>query len=320
MATPHAARPDRRARGRLRRHPGDQQAWLAYADVLRARGDERGEFVLRTHRVAGGGADPEDAAWWAALDQRYQGWMRELKATVPHAHQLRVLDWSYGFATRAAALTVEAFAALCDSPFGALLGTVGFPALDAAEAHDLAHAPALAQLCRLALRGLPDPDVQAVVARGGGLAELALHRCTLGPGAVSAVAALPLEALQILEATVGDDGALALAVADAPIRRLHLSRCWIGPRGAGGIGTMQALEWLDLGHNPLQDDGLAALLGLPNLRQLRIPAAHVTEAGLRALLSPDALPSLRRLQLDDDLSAPLRDALDARGVSVYFGP
>jgi Leucine-rich repeat (LRR) protein len=58
---------------------------------------------------------------------------------------------------------------------------------------------------------------------------------------------------------------------------------------------MKELKELDLSHCKVTDEGLAALRGHPNLRQLWLDQTQITDASIDLLLS---LPKLERLSIE----------------------
>jgi len=163
------------------------------------------------------------------------------------------------------------------------------------------------------------------------LEELALQEPAAGPDGVQQLAAglgagaLPAVAeLRIFSTHVGDAGASALAAALGQgalprLTHLVLYTTVIGDAGlvalAPALRRLPALECLDLGRNPLSDDGLAALVappppagapptttgGLAKLNELYLTYTQITDAGcatLAAALHNGALPALEELFLD----------------------
>jgi hypothetical protein len=64
-------------------------------------------------------------------------------------------------------------------------------------------------------------------------------------------------------------------------------------RAAAILATLPDLERLVLRRSPLSDAGFAALAGCPRLRDLNVPQAGCTAAGVRSLASLGSLRSLR---------------------------
>jgi hypothetical protein len=141
----------------------------------------------------------------------------------------------------------------------------------------------------------------------------------LGAGALPAVTWLYLYGTH-----VGDAGASALAAALGRgalprLKFLYLGNTAIGDAGlvalAPALRRRPALEWLDLGCNPLGDEGLAALVapppppagapppptgGLAKLEALDLGNTQIADAGcatLAAALDSGALPALTDLPL-----------------------
>ena len=122
---------------------------------------------------------------------------------------------------------------------------------------------------------------------------------------------------------MGDAGASALAAALGKgalprLKNLQLFNAAIGDAGlvalAPALRRRPALDMLNLGRNPLGDEGLAALVappppagapppptgGLTKLKELYLERAQITDAGcatLAAALESGALPALEGLYL-----------------------
>ena len=165
------------------------------------------------------------------------------------------------------------------------------------------------------------------------LEKLYLSESSTGPDGVQRLAeglsagALPaVTVLQLVKLHVGDAGASALAAALGGgalprLKILHLSNVSIGDAGLVELGPIlrrrPALEELSLAHNPIGDEGLAALVapswhppppgvppppseGLTKLKALGLMGTRVTDSGCAALtaaLNSGALPALEQLYL-----------------------
>jgi len=164
----------------------------------------------------------------------------------------------------------------------------------------------------------------------------------LGAGALPAVAVL-----RIYDTHVGDAGgasALAAALGQGALPRLkslELYNSAIGDAGllalAPALRRRPALELLDLGRNPLGDEGLAALVAPPppdgapptttgvltKLKLLSLSDTQVTDAGCAALaaaLDSGALPALQMLRVDDiPASAAAQAAVYATRANLKGG-
>eukprot|EP00964_Phaeocystis_antarctica_P016472 scaffold9105_cov58-Phaeocystis_antarctica.AAC.2 len=170
-----------------------------------------------------------------------------------------------------------------------------------------------------ALEGLYLRDTAWLASGPDGMQRLAAG---LGVGALPVVTYLNFSSTH-----VGDAGALALAAALGRgalplLKSLGLLSCTIGDAGlvalAPALRRRPALEYLDLGRNPLGDEGLAALVAPPppppagalrppngvltKLTQLDLTETQVTDAGCAALasaLDSGALPALEWLYFED---------------------
>ena len=158
----------------------------------------------------------------------------------------------------------------------------------------------------------------------------------LGAGALPA-----LTLLSVFNTHVGDAGASALATALGQgamprLRMLGLINAAIGHAGmvalAPALRRLPALEVLQISHNPLGDEGLAALVALPppagapplttgelaTLRTIDLSRTQITDAGCAALaaaLERGALPVLETLYCEDILASDaglVYKALDKR--------
>ena len=154
----------------------------------------------------------------------------------------------------------------------------------------------------------------------------------LGVGALPSVITFALDSMH-----VGDAGASALAAALGRgalprLKILKLSNAAIGDAGlaalAPALRLRPALEYVDLSHNPLGDEGIAALVapppppagavppptgGLTKLKMLSLSLTQITDAGcatLAAAIDSGALPILENLELQ---------ATPASAVSPYSG-
>jgi uncharacterized protein (TIGR02996 family) len=94
-----------------------------------------------------------------------------------------------------------------------------------------------------------------------------------------------------LRGPIGDAGAKLLATAlshrEAPIERLNLDSCGVGPEGISALaGSMGGCVSLALTGNPLGDEGVAVLArtkGLASLVKLYLSETEMTDEGATAL-------------------------------------
>jgi uncharacterized protein (TIGR02996 family) len=210
--------------------------------------------------------------------------------------------------------------------------------LTSRDVQRLAHAglPALRRL-RIASTRLGSAVVRALAdsSIGHELQHLELEHCGLGRASAAAIAApglLPelrhlglagnrlgsggaralaggelgrLVSLDLAETAIGSAGLEALAIAGAlgSLRRLGLAA--VGLEGAAtarlfSARQVQRLAFLDLGDQPLGDDGAvcaARMEWVKRLRALLLDRAQIGDAGVRALASSPRLAGLRHLGL-----------------------
>ena len=145
-----------------------------------------------------------------------------------------------------------------------------------------------------------------------GLQKLDLAHCGVTDGGVRALSTGTLAALHTLTLAgnpLGDSG-VAVLLASTLLPRLlsrrpvlDLSRCAVGPRGAGSLADADALGplvELDLTGNLLGDLGamrLAESARLPRLRRLALGGNSVTDAGAVLLARSPLMAQLRRLDV-----------------------
>lgn len=120
------------------------------------------------------------------------------------------------------------------------------------------------------------------------LVELVLWHASIGDEGARALARCrTLEELWLHGGTIGDDGATALA--SLPISQLHLDRNRVGARGATAIAAMTSLDELSLDDNLVDDEGAAALSRLRGLRALSLRGNRFADPeALRVMLAPVA--------------------------------
>lgn len=123
----------------------------------------------------------------------------------------------------------------------------------------------------------------------GKLSSLDVSNNGLGPDDVAAL--LPALAgvgeLDLAENPIGDAGAALLAPALAEVGILRLSWCGIGPRGLAALlaGPLPRDASVMLGHNPLGDEGVAALVRSERRpSSLGLEYCGITAAGLAQLV------------------------------------
>ena len=199
-----------------------------------------------------------------------------------------------------------------------------------------------AELDTLGTLGSVLPALEELTIFADGLDSVQRLTAGLGAGALPA-----LTRLTLIGVPVGDAGASALAAvltrgALPRLKTLNLVNASIGDAGlvalAPALRRRPALERLFLNHNPLGDEGLAALVapppagalppstgGLAKLKLLNLTQTQITDAGcatLVAALESGALPALETLHLfgipaSVAAKAALREAAKSRAaVSV----
>ncbi|MFV2018479.1 TIGR02996 domain-containing protein [Micromonospora sp. LOL_023] len=109
----------------------------------------------------------------------------------------------------------------------------------------------------------------------------------------------------------------------APVRHLVLTDVAGHLPAIAASGLLDRLVGLDLGHNPIGDDGLSVLLGaaaLPRLRWLGLAGCGIGPVGAERLAATSALPNLRYVDFRDNLVAvtafPVGEDIDGSPVHV----
>ncbi|MFV8529307.1 GALA protein [Ralstonia pseudosolanacearum] len=126
------------------------------------------------------------------------------------------------------------------------------------------------------------------------LRHLDLSECTGSAKsfrAITYLAGLPLESLNVAGAEIGDGGARLLA-ANPSLKSLNAASGGISASGARMLAESPTLESLDLTQNAIGDAGAKALAGSRSLRHLAVRNGLVTDVGTRALALNPALVSL----------------------------
>ncbi len=151
----------------------------------------------------------------------------------------------------------EDLAALCGS--GAFPGLTSLDISNGRESQDY---------------GLDGVRTLASAAFAGTLESLSMERRWLEAEVVSVLAALPrLHALLLDGGRLGDEGAIELARLPRRWTWLDLRSNEVGVPGARALADSEALasvEGLCLGHNPLGDEGVGALVASPRFARLRV--------------------------------------------------
>ncbi|MEJ7600075.1 MAG: TIGR02996 domain-containing protein [Kofleriaceae bacterium] len=155
------------------------------------------------------------------------------------------------------------------------------------------------------------------VAAPGQLHTLRLANCDLGPDAVTLLAEIPwLRALAVLDLSANELGTqsrvLIERLASGALQRLALAKIALGAAEAPALRPLwERLVHLDLSHNALGDDGVAAVIGSGSspLYSLELGSTQAG-AGLDAVIRA-SLPRLHRLGLASCRPRPVLPALFA---------
>lgn len=236
---------------------------------------------------------------------------------------LRALD----FATSLAGNPVEDLRAFLASPHLARLREL-YPSTEAGPL--LRDARTLTGLRRLTLGGVGEESARAIVeapftgqlsglvlcsiggashlgdvlAAAGSLAELQLVDATIpAPAATKLVAtkaAADVAILSLRATRLGAGGAGAVLASRAwpALVALDLRKNKLGVVDARAVAALPRIRVLDVGGNPLRDDGVAALLATEApLRTLRLESAGLGDAAAKAIAKAPIAASLRALDL-----------------------
>ena len=184
----------------------------------------------------------------------------------------------------------------------------------------LAHVEAL----ELSFNPIEDRGLEALCAQPSlRLRRLWLDGCGLSARSGRALArgAWPgqLQVLSLKRNALGGAGLEALLLQGPSLlqlERLHLSSNHIGPRGAQALGqaSLPSLVELNLAHNPLHDEGAAAIAGAPlwqSVQRVDLSRCELHALGASALAQAQA-PALVELSLE---GCPLGDA----GLEALLG-
>lgn len=284
----------------LRDQPDDLNSWYVYGELMRTRGDARGELIQLEQRHAH--ARPADREVLKReidllVEEHQQGWDAELPPEVT------VLARRYGFATKVCVEWSDEEPALIEE---ALRGRFVTALRIAPPAHlededgdyedyfdeDGERIP------------LPPIEAEALAERDfGPLTELDLSYFRIGePGAKALAAASAqgrIQALDLRYCFIGDVG--LAAVAESPIfgdvRRLHLQYNALTAEGMRTLARFERLADLDLRYNAIGEEGVDALLAAPftsSLKRLLMYPDDVSDAGVQKLAQAPQLPTALR--------------------------
>lgn len=276
---------------RLREEPDDWGSWLVYADWLSDRGDARGEIIALSYRLAQTGPAALRGPERSAVTDRIQEitrqndpvWRKGLVST-----KRTKFEWRFGFLSEVSmpirtASARKKLARLLTHPSARLLR-----ALDASQ------------------QDIYPSDLEPLLGEGllAPFSEIRLAWNRLGSKGAQILAkqSLPLlRGLDLWGNNLGDMGAAALASGGvlSPIRALNLRNNGIGPAGAVALAgaRMPALERLALYDNPIDADGVEALVSsrtLVALRDIQIGFNDVSAEGWRHLVAFRAAKSAER--------------------------
>ncbi|WP_157878689.1 hypothetical protein [Streptomyces chattanoogensis] len=285
----------------LREHPDDVDAWWAYGDSLRERGDARGKLIEleRRRAYAVDAAEGKELADEIALlvAEHQESWDAELPPEVT------VEARRHGFATKVAVEWSDEAPALIEEALrGRFVTALRIRPGDDPEGEEWGHeeehydengpltpppieADALATLrlgrivaLDLSYFRIGDPGAEALsaAASGGRIATLDLRYCAIGDAGLAALAASPNF---------------------AAVRRLRLQCNAVTGEGARSLGGFRHLTELDLRYNPIGEDGADALLAAPfvgSLTRLLLYRDDVSAAGVKKLASAPQLPTALR--------------------------
>jgi uncharacterized protein (TIGR02996 family) len=258
-------------------------------------------------------------------------WRKDDRDSLPACALLRRLE----ALNVANAPTAPAFAKLAASPHLAGVRRLWLQSdcrIGDAGAAALASSPALAGLEELGLRanGVGDAGALALVRspRLPQLRHLNLEQSRLSVEGWNAVFADPgiarLRRLELGSNELTDAVAAAITKASfGGLTHLDVAHTRIGSAVAVALASspnLASLEELYVGVNPIDDDGVAAILGSRNLGRLRLLSLSLGPGAdrlLATLSDTKRLPSLRRLESTDGVPGPAsRDLLRRRGVTV----
>jgi uncharacterized protein (TIGR02996 family) len=264
--------------------PDDDEPRLVYADWLTDRGDPRGEFIELSCRQA-------QHAYYSEPYQTMLARVHELEAAnreawcAPFAGAGEVL-FTRGLPSYLS-LDADVFVEKMAS-FVALAPIRQFmiTALDDERMFALAGSPSLAHVTHAYLHGSPTARGLAALASSEHLRDDVGLVFAFGLGVAGAVALAGGARADRLSwigvQGVGDDGVAALARMPR-LRGLTASGERLSLRAAEALAAGRSLVQLMLPNNPLGDEGVALLAGLPAISRLFLGSTGMTAAGTREL-------------------------------------
>ncbi|MEO8702836.1 MAG: hypothetical protein ABI867_22520 [Kofleriaceae bacterium] len=292
----------------IRANPLDDQPRRVYADVLLARGDERGEYIQLALDRDQGHWDDHKGARWQELRARETEWttafgLGGIQHVVVHRGLPYSLTCSYELVLQHAEainrlpithLTLRGNGSLASIAALPGLSTLEYLSLGATGSDSIPHTPiprddllALASVSLRSLRELALCDEALSDTAAGALANARwlgqLERFTIqgafgaqsitGAG-LSEIVARPLPRLRelTLQMTLGDRGARALATATLPLlERLTFLNAHLGDGAAHifGSSVLAPVDYLHVSNDNLRDS-IAALAAAPHAGKLRV--------------------------------------------------
>jgi uncharacterized protein (TIGR02996 family) len=291
---------------RLREHPEDGEGWLVYADWLLDQGDERGRLIQLEHRMTV--SPSEGLRREIAALQKAKGWQ-------PH-RSIRTgggsLQLKYGFVwglTLSGDGMANRLRRLIEGPQMQFLTTLSLHDLSARAGPALAEVLPHSHVRTLRLTGSLDPRRLPKLLPGlGRLEALELHQTGLGDEGAALLAAAEtlrgLRSLVLAGAALTDRGMAALEAGGLPsLRSLSLAHNGLTSLSAQILArapTFSGLTSLDMGLNRLSDLGLEQLARSATLRGLRtlsLEGNPLDDDAAEAIASSEALQGLVSLNL-----------------------
>jgi uncharacterized protein (TIGR02996 family) len=285
--------------------PDDDAPRQVYADWLQEQGDPRGELISMQCALA---ANPQYPRQRRDMRQRIAVLLKEHgKAWEEPAAFAQTRIIRRGFVDEIVS-SAKALLGAADALFRAEPVTVmDLSGVGKAECSKLGAAAWMLGVRKLRLRGnLGNPGATALAgsSRLVGLTSLNLGADGVGPAGATALAGARIRALRVLSLSdngIKDDGFIALL--DTPL----LSRCRRLYAARAGLTGKSALALARASH-------------LDQLSGLCLGGNNIDDAGATALCKAPQLKNLRRLELDDNFSAPVKKALTERfGKALKLG-
>jgi len=278
----------------IQENPGDESSWLALADWLEEQGDARGELVRLQVRRARLPRG-DPGLLWVTLDRTE----RELldRHAVGWLGPLYRPALSWEFVRGLLHVEVEAEAFLAEP-------------VETTEARR-----AFAWVERLRFLGLTQ-SLAVALAHFPHLVHLRaldLGENPIGTEGITELTATqflaPVERLDLHCCRIGPGGAAALGMASSQAQRLTRLVLWdnqIGDSGAALLAASSCVAWLndlDLTYNNIGDEGARALADSPHLTSLRVldlRSNQIGDRGAEALAYSPNLTGVRLLQLHNN--------------------